>query len=210
MTSLGSDIPKVVAGVPFRSAVDGGAPPRIKRSWSLPLHVATRSSVQHKLYRNRHPHRDRLPTPAGRCEAPASDRLDRRLVEIRVPRRLFHLDPFHASLFGDIGLDDDGPLDTSSPGRIRVTWFHLIASCWWAGRIAPFTSTITPWPRPNASQPCASALISKPQSAFAASTAPTTDPGSWDDPDISFVEEASCSRFPPLYGNWWRLVGLGC
>jgi hypothetical protein len=45
-----------------------------------------RSSVQQKLHGNRHPHGDRLPTPAGRLEAPAPHGVDRRLVEIRMPR----------------------------------------------------------------------------------------------------------------------------
>jgi hypothetical protein len=44
-----------------------------------------RSSVQQKLHGNRHPHGNRLPTPAGRLEAPAPHGLDRRLVEIRMP-----------------------------------------------------------------------------------------------------------------------------
>src|SRR5919106_5902701 len=87
-----------------------------------------RSSVQHKRDGDRHPHRDRLPTPASRLEAPASDCLDRRPVEIGMSRRLLHLDPFYAPLFGDIGLDHNGPLNTPSPGRIRVTWFHLITT----------------------------------------------------------------------------------
>jgi len=105
-------------------------------------------------------------------------------------RRLLHLNPFHASLFGDIGLDHDGPLDTPSPGRIRVPWFHLIAPRRRAGTVA-FTGAIASSPRPSASQPCALPLVSKPESASAASTAPTPDPSPWDDAHIPFAEEVS-------------------
>ncbi len=76
----------------------------------------TRSSAQHKPHRNRHPHGDRLPTPASRLEAPASHGLDRRCIEIRMSSRLLNLDLFHSSLLSDIGLDDDRAFDTPTPG----------------------------------------------------------------------------------------------
>src|SRR5262245_42256247 len=97
-------------------------------------HSSVRSSAQHELHRNRHPHRYRLPTPAGRLETPSSDRLNCCLVEVWMSSRLLNLYLFYTSLFGDICLDDDGPFDTPSPGRIRVARFHLIATRWQAGR----------------------------------------------------------------------------
>jgi hypothetical protein len=75
-----------------------------------------RLSVQHKPHGNRHPHRDWLPTPAGRLETPTPYGLDRRLIEIRMSGRLLNLHLFHASLIGDIGLDEDRAFDAPAPG----------------------------------------------------------------------------------------------
>jgi hypothetical protein len=57
-----------------------------------------------------------LPTSAGWLETPAPDRLDCCLVEIPMSSRLLNLDLFHASLFGDQGLDEDGSFDALSSG----------------------------------------------------------------------------------------------
>src|SRR5882724_2422931 len=80
------------------------------------LTQVARLSVQHKPHGNRHPHRDRLPTRAGRLEAPAPHGIDRRLVEIRMSSRLLNLDLFHSSLLGDVRPDDDGAFDAPAPG----------------------------------------------------------------------------------------------
>jgi hypothetical protein len=42
--------------------------------------------------------------------------LDRRLIEIRMSGRLLNLHLFHASLIGDIGLDEDRAFDAPAPG----------------------------------------------------------------------------------------------
>jgi hypothetical protein len=41
--------------------------------------------------------------------------LDRRLIEIRMSSRLLNLHLFHASLIGDIGLDEDRAFDAPAP-----------------------------------------------------------------------------------------------
>jgi hypothetical protein len=75
--------------------------------------------------------------------------------------RLLDLDLFDASLFGDIGFDDDSPFNTLSPGRIRIPWFHLIASPRQTGRTTAFTGTLASWARSHPSHAGSSAFVSK-------------------------------------------------
>jgi hypothetical protein len=87
------------------------------RSCSLLLVAASlRLSAQDEFHGDRHPHGDRLPTPTGRLEAPASYGLGRCLIEICMSSGLLDLDLFYTPPLSDIRLDDDGAFDTLASG----------------------------------------------------------------------------------------------
>jgi hypothetical protein len=112
--------------------------------------------------------------------------------------RLLNLYLFYTSLLGDICLDDDGPFDTLSPGRIRVARLHLIATRWQAGRTAAFTGALASWSRSDTSHTCSATLVSKPQSASSTSAASSPYSRSRDHPYIAFFKQVARAGLPAL------------
>ena len=60
-------------------------------------------------------------------KAPAPHSFDGRLVQLWVSCGAYHLDVFHSPLRRNAHLQQHGPLDAASPGRLWITRFDLIA-----------------------------------------------------------------------------------